>query len=380
MRIHFIILIICLGFVSCAINHIEYLRDRVTNHSTEYVSVFNKEMFPYNAVDANGFPFLDKNIKELYLPLIRIPAHIETSKGTIIVATEVQLKEGGLNTKSVCVARSKDRGNSWNYKFLYVGGNPNIIYDKQNESIFFMAGAKYYKSIDDGLTWTEREMPDIRRPQGWSQFFQSPTTGIQLSNGILVTVYELFDGSGKNIKRNANVLVFSRDYGETWEMSAITPDSILLNEATIAEYEKNQIMINSRGGTEIFWRDSNPGRRILIPAIKSSSDRTAWAVNNWGLDSSDKQLIEPICNASFISFKKNGHFESYFCNPYVSSGKRRNLTLQYSKDMHKWQTVTLMTEKEQEVYGYCSLCRINNHLTFVYEDMHNGIMFKDIEL
>lgn len=48
-------------------------------------------------------------------------------------------------------------------------------------------------------------------------------------------------------------MVYSADFGKTWKVTAATPDTIIANETTIAEYAPNQIMINARGGTEVHW-------------------------------------------------------------------------------------------------------------------------------
>lgn len=48
------------------------------------------------------------------------------------------------------------------------------------------------------------------------------------------------------------------------DFSPPTPANVIANEMTIAEYEDNQIMVNTRGGTEISWSRYNPGRRVFI--------------------------------------------------------------------------------------------------------------------
>lgn len=101
--------------------------------------------------------------------------------------------------------------------------------------------------------WTDLERfmsMNIEKPQGWEKFYTSPTTGIQLENGVLATPYLLMNGSGKGISKSANAVVHSTDFGKTWRVTAVTPSSIIANETTFAEYAPNQIMINARRGTE----------------------------------------------------------------------------------------------------------------------------------
>ena len=337
-----------------------HYEDRSSNIS--YQTVFGYDEFVYNAIDNRGQCYINENDVRRLKPTIRIPSHIITNQGTIIVACEVFFHEGEFHQSGVYVARSTNNGKEWEKRFLYKGGNPNIIYDRVNNRIFMLDGFNYYISEDEGNTWSEARKLIIRKPDGWDYMYQSPTTGIQLSNGVLATVYEVFKGRGKNINANSNVIVFSRDYGNTWNVSVITPDSIIANEATLAEYLPNQIMINARGGTEVSWNSPNPGRRIFVPLKKSSAKLKKWNIAGWSLHESDKSMIEPICNASFITFLKDNIRIGLFCNPFTKNNPRRDLMLQYSKDFKIWNKIGLLTKKDMEVYGYCSLYYNSLHM------------------
>ena len=215
-------------------------------------------------------------------------------------------------------------------------------------------------------------------PKEFDDFGVSPTTGIQLENGVLVTAYRATCGQKENMHVSVNLLVYSRDYGRTWQLSPYTIDGIIADECTLAEYEPNQVMINARGGTEAGYDSPNMGRRVFIPTSPCPNEREKWMVSGWQTHVSDRQLIEPICNASFIAVKIDNKRIGLFCNPHVKYNPRRNMTLQYSEDFCHWHSLGLLSVQDRSVWGYCSLYYQNERLSYVYEDMERGILFADI--
>lgn len=335
------------------------IRARYKQFNVKYKQVFSHEEFGPNAI-------------------VRIPVHIITNNGTLLVACQVMDKNNAPTDINIFIARSVDRGKTWQKQMLCKGWNPNLTYDRQNDCIFAFNGKTYYKSTDDGQTWSKPIPLNIEGPKGWETFCQSPTTGIQLENGILATIYEAKRGRQKDISADVTFVVYSRDFGKTWESSPMTPIDVVTSETAIAEYASNQIMINARGGTEVAWNSSNPGRRVLISAKKTKNSREKWKIEKWKMHRSDCKLIEPICNASFISLKTGGKRIGLFCNPYTKKNPRRDMMLQYSKDFVTWYPLGLLTPQGKKVYGYCSLYYNVNHLSFVYEDIELGIMIADI--
>ena len=310
--------------------------------------------------------------------IARIPIHIRTNTGSLIVACEAKIRKNNKTESFVYLARSEDEGNSWQKQLLYKGGNPNLVYDKVNNRVFALNGFNYYVSDDDGKSWSKEKPLRIKVPHGWEYCYQAPTTGIQIQNGIMATVYEAFRGHRNMITSNSNFLVYSRDYGNTWETTPTTPESIIANEATLVEFEPDQIMINARGGTEVFWNSPNPGRRIFVPIKKMDNRKEKWNIDSWITHSSDCKLIEPLCSASFISVVYEGRRYGLFCNPYTNKFPRKNLMLQISDDYTTWYPIGLLTKQDEEVLGYCSLYFNINRLSFVYEDIDKGIMFSDM--
>lgn len=350
----------------------------IDQSAVNYITVFSPNEFIYNSVDENGMGFIDDRIKKREKAQVRIPIHLITDNGTILVACQVYFYHGVESFSWIYVARSIDNGETWYKQRLLKGGNPNFIYDHVNNRVFSMQGNRYRYSDDDGLTWSNDVIFSLKSEKEWEHFYQSPTVGIQLENGILATVYEAFIGYGKDISSNMNVVVYSRDFGNTWETSPATNKKIIANESTLAEYAPNQIMINARGGTEASWNSDNPGRRVFIPTNRASSDINKWKISGWKTHKSDKLLIEPICNASFVSINNNGKRIGLFTNPMIQSNPRRNITLQYTTDFVHWVPIKLLTEANKHVFGYSSLCYNGKRLTFVYDDREKGILFTDL--
>lgn len=56
----------------------------------DYITVFQRDNFAYNEVDRNGCHVINPNIKEKYYSIFRIPIHLKTKHGTIIVAAEAK--------------------------------------------------------------------------------------------------------------------------------------------------------------------------------------------------------------------------------------------------------------------------------------------------
>lgn len=342
-----------------------------------YIPVFTPNDFIYNTIDKDGFGIIDSCKKERFSPIFRLPIHIKTKHGTILVAANAIREQKGLEGSSTVIARSTNNGTTFDKKILCQGGNLSIVYDKVNDKIFCIRGLTYSVSDDDGKTWSKFKKMNITKPSQWEKFYVSPNTGIQLTNGVLAIPYILLNGEEASITKSANAIVYSTDYGKNWEITSTTPDSIIANENTIAEYAPNQIMINARGGTEIHWNSNNPGRRIFIPTNTSNHKREQWHITGWKLHESDKKLFEPICNASFIACSFGKHRFGLFCNPYTKEALRKNLMLQVSSDFTHWSKVGLLTPYNHYLYGYCSLNYEAKKLSFVFEDT-KSIIYADL--
>ncbi len=318
-----------------------------------------------------------RDTTHIVIDYVRIPI-IQTCKdGCIIVMCQAKITSQGGDGIYLVTALTKDNGSTWTHRIVTKGYNPNLIYDSVSSSLYLFSIKDYYVSKDLGYTWQGPIKMGIETPLGWNSLSQSPTTGIQLKNGVLATAYELFKTRGGTIVNNSNVIVYSTDFGKSWEMSIPTPEKIIANEVTIAEIPNGKIMLNSRGGTEITWGSDNPGRRVFV-TNKLPLIREEFKIKKFKKHCSDCKLKEPICNASFISFDLSGKRIGLFCNPNVTDNPRRNLTLKATKNFRSWKNICLLTDYNLQVNGYSGLSYLNGHLYFVYDSTNDEIIFSDI--
>ena len=104
----------------------------------DYITVFQRDNFAYNEVDRNGCHVINPNIKEKYYSIFRIPIHLKTKHGTIIVAAEAKKMQKGMKGNSIIMARSTDGGKTFDESQMCRGYNPCLIYDEQHDRIFIL--------------------------------------------------------------------------------------------------------------------------------------------------------------------------------------------------------------------------------------------------
>lgn len=318
-----------------------------------------------------------RDTTHIVIDYVRIPI-IQTMKdGCIIVMCQAKITSNAGSGIYLVSALTKDHGSTWTHRIVKQGYNPNLIYDSFSSRLFLFSMTEYFVSEDFGNTWNGPMKSGIGTPMGWNSLCQSPTTGIQLKNGVLATAYELFRTKDSAIINNCNVIVYSTDFGNSWAMSIPTPEDIIANEVTIAEIPNGKIMLNSRGGTEMAWGSVNPGRRVFV-TNKLSFMRDGFKIQEFEKHISDRKLKEPICNASFITFDMSGKTIGLFSNPNVTDNPRRNLTLKATRNFRNWKEIGLLTDYNQHIYGYSGLSYLNGHLYFVYDSTDDEIIFSDI--
>ncbi len=103
------------------------------------------------------------------------------------------------------------------------------------------------KSIDDGKTWSAAKeiTPQVKR-KNWTWYATGPCHGIQLEKeehkGRLVIPCDHIEAeTGKYFSH----VIFSDDYGETWQLGGATPQD-QVNECTVAELPDGKLMLNMR--------------------------------------------------------------------------------------------------------------------------------------
>ena len=214
----------------------------------------------------------------------------------------------------------------------------------------------------------------------------SPTTGIQLKNGILVVPLRFirFKRNAKGEKtwqteKTTDFLLYSKDYGESWQQSPMTERNLIADEVVVVEYMDNQVMMNARGGTEYFWNESNNGRRVFVPTKPSSPSIETWEIEGWKTEKkSDGVIYDPICHASLIKASVGNKNVGLFCNPDMLEGNywpRERLCLRISYDFTHWKKLVQLTPNSYPVWGYSSMANYHENILFTYEDKEKGILF-----
>ena len=322
-------------------------------------------------------------------PIFRLPKMLVCNNGDIIIGCEAKT---ALNSRASfhVISISTDGGKTFHARKSEVPVH-EIVYDKQHDRIFSYAGTTFYASDDQGKTWYDfRSKINTRRPEGFDEVSMSPTTGIQLKNGILAIPLRCIqykrNWAGKklaSIEKEVVFVLYSKDFGMNWYQTAWTEESIIADEVAIVEYSNNQIMLNARGGTEASWNKTNNGRRVFVPSQKSKSDIERWSITKWKTErKSDGKIYDPICNASIIKAKIGEKEVALFCNPDMPGEywPRKNLCLRVSKDFKEWKKVAQLTPDNYPVLGYTALASYGENLYFIYEDESKGIMFGNLEI
>lgn len=347
---------------------------------------------------------------------------IVTNNNTMVVAT-LHAKINGVDHPTVSI--STDRGETWTANRDYYVEQSNILYDKINDVIWFY-NTTWYKSTDNGSTFVDtgivQEMknplakklqelrdaelsnPQDKRYAYFHMYKPSPTSGIQLSNGVLalpftysIQKYEAskdengnykFDNNGYPIIENpfdvnsvevpygVAVVVYSTDFGRTWIESDCTPIDIVVDESVICEVEDNQIMINSRANLEPWvGANANTNRRVFIQTGNYSPSISNYRIDGFSFDSSDNTIHDPMNNASIARFVLNGRkiwLYSNVDNPYGYGYPRNNLTLWVSPDARHWAKCCLLTPRDERIMGYGNIyVAPDNNIYYTYSGYAN---------
>jgi sialidase-1 len=250
----------------------------------------------------------------------RIPALLESKKGTLLAFAEAR-RNGGGDTANIdtVVRRSEDGGKTWGDEIIVfnehdnVAGNPCPVVDQATGRIWSLQTWNSHKvhesqmkagfgedsrrvfvtySDDDGKTWAKaKEITPSAKEKGWSWYATGPGAGIQLQRGkhkgrliIPCDHTRLPDGGAKT---HHSHILYSDDHGGTWEIGAQTDHG--LNECEAVELENGDVMLNSRNhGVDEFHRGVS---------ISKDSGKTFSSFRR------DPALLEPRCQASIRRYR-----------------------------------------------------------------------------
>lgn len=264
----------------------------------------------------------------------RIPALIETRKGTLLAVADARYD----NTRdlpgkiALVMRRSSDRGKTWSpsrvIREVKEGGvgDASLLLDRKSGRIWcFHAygppgiGFRTAKpgertgpttlqvhamwSDDDGMHWSDAvDLTAQIKDPSWEAMFATSGTNIQTSKGRYLVPMVVRGSDGVVMSRNA----YSDDRGKTWRIGpGIGPGT---DESHAVELRDGTVLQNMRSG---------PRR-----AIARSHDGGV----SFGPVTHDEALIDPVCNAGIT---RTGNL-LIFTN--AASTKRERLTVWISED------------------------------------------------
>jgi len=250
-------------------------------------------------------------------------------------------------------------------KWVGIPDDPNAELGRKNASMPGMTEKETCQflmvhSTDDGQTWSEPEnLTQIKKPE-WPLYALSPTNGITLYDGTLVFPSKV----------PGNVaLTYSKDGGETWQVSNLGPKSNGAENA-IVQLDNGSIMLNAR-------------------AMGKSSYRTVFTTPDLGETwiehpTNNRVLVDPGCHASLFKhvYESDGKKKSilFFSNPN-SANKRERMTIKASFDEGMTWPEKYWILLDEGRSAYSSITSIdNNTIGILYEGSQAQMTFQKIPI
>ena len=329
----------------------------------------------------------------------RIPAIISTNEGNIIAFAEGR-KKGSSDTGDIdlVMKKSGDGGKTWSdLKLIWddannVCGNPAPVVDRNSGIIYLLStwnlGEDHESEIirqtskdtrrifilesrDEGNTWSKpMEITSSVKLENWTWYATGPCHGIQIRNGKFKDRLIIpCDHIEAKTKKYFSHIIYSDDQGKSWHLGGITPHD-MVNECSVAELPGGELMLNMRN-----YDRSEKSRKVSL-----SKDGGL----TWGDIYPDKNLIEPICQASLLrySFEESGKSRMLFSNP-AHKDKRENMTLKISYDEGStWEKSLVLFSGPS---AYSDLVRLPaGTIGCLFEaginNPYEGIVFREIDI
>ncbi len=329
----------------------------------------------------------------------RIPAIVLTTKGNMIAFAEGR-KNGSSDTGDIdlVMRKSNDGGKTWSDLIVLwddgdnVCGNPAPVVDRSSGIIYLLStwnlGEDHESEIigqsskdtrrifilessDEGNTWSvPKEITSSVKLDNWTWYATGPCHGIQVKNGKFKDRLIIpCDHIEAQTKKYFSHIIYSDDHGHSWHLGGSTPQD-KVNECSIVELPGGVLMLNMR----------NYDRKEKSRKVSLSDDGGL----TWGNIYPDKNLIEPICQASLLrySYQESGKSRMLFSNP-ADKDKRENMTLKISYDEGKTWTNSLLLFSGPSAYS--DLVKLpNGNIGCLFEAGHEnpyeGIVFRVVKL
>lgn len=266
----------------------------------------------------------------------RIPAIVATKKKTLLAFCEGRKSaRGDSGNIDLLVKRSTDQGRTWSPAITVADfggdtiGNPAPVVDRSNGTIWLPLtrnpGDTTEKQIqartgsgtrtvwitssrDDGQTWaTPTDITATTKLPEWTWYATGPGNGIQTRSGRLVIPC---DHNRDPASERWSHVIYSDDHGASWKLGGAAGPQC--NECAVVELRDGSLQLNMR---------SYAGRNRRLVSVSRDGGLT------WSTPVTDESLIEPVCQASLIRYRKD---RLLFANP--ASTKRERMTVRVSRD------------------------------------------------
>lgn len=389
------IFILIFGLYSCPITYANANRNISTNKPANHVVAGMSETRDALRKITSGLPNQrQQSPKKTALYYIgmpgynryRIPSLITTKQGTLLSLCEGRTggDSGDIDT---LVRRSEDNGESWSkYEVIWSDGgntcgNPCPVVDQSTGRIYLLStwnlGTDNESQIiswkskdvrhpyichsdDDGKSWTKPVcISDAARLDDWRWYATGPGIGIQIKSGkytgrLVIPCNHSYTETRDGVFKRYNSygfgshVIYSDDHGSTWQISqTITPGC---NESHVVELSDGSLMMNMRSYDDKHCR-----------AVSISKD----GGESWFEITHDPTLIEPVCQASMITYNYGNNNLILFSNP-ADKKSRIRMTVRFSFDDGRTWPVSRILHEGPAAYSSLAVLE-NGEIACFYE-------------
>jgi sialidase-1 len=389
------IFILIFGLYFCPAMYANANRNLTTNKPTNYVVIGMSETRDALRKITSGLPNQKQQSPEktalYYIGMpgynrYRIPSLIVTKQGTLLAFCEGRT-DGDSGDIDTLVRRSEDGGETWSkYQVVWSDGgntcgNPCPVLDQSTGRIYLLSTWNFGSdnesqiiswkskdvrhpyvcySDDDGKSWSKPAcISDTARLEDWRWYATGPGIGIQIKSGkhvgrLVIPCDHSYTETRDDVFKRYNKygysshVIYSDDHGRTWQISkTITPGS---NESQVVELSDGSLMMNMR---------SYNGKQCRAVSISKDGGESWFEITH------DPVLIEPVCQASMITYNYGNNNLILFSNP-ADKKSRIRMTVRLSFDDGRTWPVSRILHEGPAAYS-CLAVLENGEIACFYE-------------